>query len=75
METKTIIKYVGYLIMGVGILDIGLFYTTGNDFIPYLIVIGDSDFTAWAVVILGGIISSLGSGKSLKDAAEDLIDE
>tara|TARA_B100001778_G_scaffold114386_1_gene93822 strand:+ start:130 stop:357 length:228 start_codon:yes stop_codon:yes gene_type:complete len=75
METKTIIKYVGYLIMGVGILDIALYYTTGNDFIPYLIVLGDTDFTAWAVVAIGGVISSLGENKSLKEAAEDLIDE
>tara|TARA_Y100001970_G_C14191699_1_gene835764 strand:+ start:1161 stop:1388 length:228 start_codon:yes stop_codon:yes gene_type:complete len=75
METKTIIKYVGYLIMGIGFLDLALFYTTDNYFIPMLIVIGDMDLTVWAVIALGGIISSLGSGKSLKDAAEDLLDE
>tara|TARA_Y100001936_G_C15645714_1_gene443817 strand:+ start:403 stop:600 length:198 start_codon:yes stop_codon:yes gene_type:complete len=64
-----ILKIIGGLMFLVGALDLILFFfVDGNyGFIPYIITIGGSDYTTYAVMIIGSILYGYGGEDSLEE--------
>ena len=55
------LKIIGYLLIILGVVDLVLFYLTDTILIPQIIVFGGTDWTTYAVMLLGWIIARAGS--------------
>tara|TARA_B100001939_G_scaffold282775_1_gene251904 strand:- start:2833 stop:3066 length:234 start_codon:yes stop_codon:yes gene_type:complete len=77
MDFKTILKFAGYLLVAVGVIDLILFYSSGMEtyIIPPVIVFAGTDWTTYAVMILGGAMASASGKGSSEEVTEDLFDE
>ena len=78
MDIKTILKWGGYLLIAVGVVDLILFYASGMEtyIIPPVIVFADIDWTTYAVMMIGyGMIAAAGKGMNAEDIVEDHSDE
>ena len=78
MDIKTILKWGGYLLIAVGVVDLILFYASGMEIyiIPAVIVFADTDWTTYAVMIIGyGMTAAAGKGMNAEDIVEDHSDE
>ena len=77
MDTKTIIKWAGYLLIALGVVDLILFYSSGMQtyIIPPVIVFAETDWTTYAVIGIGYAMTAYGSGMNAEDVMEDLSDE
>ena len=78
MDIKTILKWGGYLLIAVGAVDLILFYASGMEtyIIPPVIVFADTDWTTYAVMIIGyAMTAAAGKGMNAEDIVEDHSDE
>mgnify|MGYP001166339595 FL=1 len=78
MDIKTILKWGGYLLIAVGVVDLILFYASGMEtyIIPPVIVFADTDWTTYAVMLIGyGMIAAAGNEMNAEDIVEDHSDE
>ena len=77
MDVKTILKWAGYLLIGLGVVDLILYYASGMEtyIIPPVIVFAQTDWTTYAVMIIGYAMTAYGEGMNAEDIAEDLSDE
>ena len=77
MDTKTILKWAGYLLIALGVVDLILFYSSDMQtyIIPPVIVFAETDWTTYAVMGIGYAMTVAGSGMNAEDVIEDLSDE
>jgi len=77
MDVKTILKWAGYGLIALGVVDLILFYASGMEtsIIPQVIVFAETDWTTYAVMIIGYAMTAYGQGMNAEDIAEDLSDE
>jgi len=77
MDIKTILKWAGYGLIALGVVDLILFYASGMEtsIIPQVIVFAETDWTTYAVMIIGYAMTAYGQGMNAEDIAEDLSDE
>tara|TARA_B100001996_G_C18310306_1_gene458336 strand:- start:220 stop:453 length:234 start_codon:yes stop_codon:yes gene_type:complete len=77
MDVKTILKWAGYGLIALGVVDLILFYASGMEtyIIPPVIVFAETDWTTYAVMIIGYAMTAYGQGMNAEDIAEDLSDE
>tara|TARA_B100001113_G_scaffold106100_1_gene86085 strand:- start:15959 stop:16135 length:177 start_codon:yes stop_codon:yes gene_type:complete len=57
------LKIIGYLLVVLGVVDLVLFYVNDTILIPQILVFGGTDWTTYAVMLLGWIIASAGSAE------------
>ena len=55
------LRLIGFVLVGIGIADLVLyFFVDGNyGFIPYWITIGGDDYTTYAVILAGWVLTSI----------------
>tara|TARA_B100000287_G_scaffold138213_1_gene130167 strand:+ start:707 stop:940 length:234 start_codon:yes stop_codon:yes gene_type:complete len=77
MDTKIILKWAGYLLIALGVVDLILFYASGMEtyIIPPVIVFAETDWTTFAVMGIGYAMTAYGEGMNAEDVVEDLSDE
>tara|TARA_B100000035_G_scaffold42107_1_gene31543 strand:+ start:104 stop:337 length:234 start_codon:yes stop_codon:yes gene_type:complete len=77
MGIKTILKWGGYLLIAYGIVDLILFYTSGMEkfIIPQIIVFAGTDWTTYAVMLIGYFMTVAGKEGNAADMIDDHIDD
>ena len=77
MGIKTILKWGGYLLIALGIVDLILFYTSGMEkfIIPQIIVFAGTDWTTYAVMLIGYVMTVAGKEENTADMIDDHIDD
>ena len=77
MSIRTILKWGGYLLIALGIVDLILFYTSGMEtyIIPQIIVFADTDWTTYAVMLIGYVLTVAGKEENAADMIDDHIDD
>ena len=77
MDTKIILKWAGYLLIVLGVVDLILFYASGMEtyIIPPVIVFAETDWTTFVVMGIGYAMTAYGEGMNAEDVVEDLSDE
>jgi len=70
------LRIVGGLIFLLGAVDLILyFFVDGNyGLIPYIITIGENDYTTYAVMLIGYLLYTYGGSGSNQDVADDWLD-
>ena len=77
MDVKIILKWLGYGLIALGVVDLILYYSSGMEtyIIPPVIVFADTDWTTYAVMGIGYAMTAYGQGMNAEDIVEDLSDE